>query len=323
MRVVCCLASLLCLALNSVAAAADPPAERYPLFAYLTGRKTPAMVTYTPSELDPRQEANQRRLATGSIRADLEALRPAFDGLILYGYHEANTPRVVAMAAELKYRSVILAIWDPKSTAEIDGVAELARQFEKQLAIGVLLGNEGLTFHRYEPDDLRIGLNRLRFKLPASIPVGTSEPLVGYRQEIVRTFGDFLAPNIHPVFDRKELGPAEAATWAREEAAKLARETKKPVLLKETGFPHAGQPAYTPESQREFWSAYVKPGILVHPPNAADAWVFHGVAFEAFDMPWKSEESKLEIEKSWGLLSPQRKPYPAFEVWMSSTSGAR
>ena len=28
-----------------------------------------------------------------------------------------------------------------------------------------------------------------------------------------------------------------------------------------------------------------------------------------------SEESKLAIEKSWGLLSPRREAYPAFEAW--------
>ena len=75
------------------AAAAPEPDQRFPLFAYLTGQPAPALVTYAPSQLDPRQEANQRRLPTSSIRADLEALRPAFDGLILYGYHEACTPR--------------------------------------------------------------------------------------------------------------------------------------------------------------------------------------------------------------------------------------
>ena len=179
-----------------------------------------------------------------------------------------------------------------------------------------MLGNEGLTFHRYEADDLQIGLKRLRFRLPPTVPVGTSEPLVGYQQKVVRTFGDFLAPNIHPVFDRKELGPAEAAGWAREQAAKIAVETGKPVLLKETGFPHAGQAMYSPDSQRDFWAAYIKPGI-VRTTDAPDAWVFHGVAFEAFDLPWKSEESKLEIEKSWGIMSAQRKPYPAFEAWKS------
>lgn len=49
--------------------------------------------------------------------------------------------------------------------------------------------------------------------------------------------------------------------------------------------------------------------------DAPQTWIFHGVAFEAFDLPWKSEESKLAIEKSWGLLSPKREPYPAFDVW--------
>jgi hypothetical protein len=39
------------------------------------------------------------------------------------------------------------------------------------------------------------------------------------------------------------------------------------------------------------------------------------VAFEAFDLPWKSEESKLPIESAWGLFSPVRKPWPALDVW--------
>lgn len=69
----------------------DEPDRRFPLFQYLTGSPAATMVTYTPSQLNPRQEVNQQRLATTSLRADLEALRPAFDGLVLYGYHEAGT----------------------------------------------------------------------------------------------------------------------------------------------------------------------------------------------------------------------------------------
>src|SRR5579864_2733396 len=74
------------------AAGAAEPDKRNPLFAALTASDAPTLVTYTPSQLDPRQEVNQRRLATSSMRADLVALRPAFDGLVLYGYHEACTP---------------------------------------------------------------------------------------------------------------------------------------------------------------------------------------------------------------------------------------
>jgi exo-beta-1,3-glucanase (GH17 family) len=291
--------------------------ERFPLFTYLTGSPSPAMVTYTPSELDPRQEVNQRRLKTSSIRADLQALRPVFDGLVLYGYHEACTPRVLEIARDLKFGAVLLGVWDPKSAAELDGVAELARQYEKHFALGVLVGNEGITFKRYEAEDLSIAAARLRRRLPKGIPLGTGEPLVGYKHDFVRGFGDFLAPNIHPVFDRPQLGPEDAAAWAREQAAALARKAGKPVILKETGFPHGGKQQYSPETQRAFWSAYLKPGLLVRPPGSAGAWVFHGVAFDAFDLPWKSEESKLAIEKAWGLFAAARTPYPALAVWRS------
>src|SRR5436190_15539529 len=163
-------AALLLFVLTAFARAEDAPDRRFPLFAYLTGSPAPTMVTYTPSELDPRQEVNQRRLKTSSIRADLEALRPHFDGLILYGYHEACTPRILAIAKDLKFRAVLLGIWDPKSAAEADGVTELARLCEKQLAVGVLVGNEGITFKRYEAEDLTIAAARLRNKLPRNVP---------------------------------------------------------------------------------------------------------------------------------------------------------
>jgi exo-beta-1,3-glucanase (GH17 family) len=289
--------------------------DRFPLFAYLTSQPAPTLMLYTPSQLDPRQEVNQRKLATSSIRADLEALRPAFDGLILYGYNEACTPRILAVAKDLKFHAIILAVYDPKSAAEVDGVAELTRLFKDDFVFGVIIGNEGLTFKRYEIDDLKIAADRMEAKIADTIPIGTSEPLVAYDAAFPREFGQFLAPNIHPVFDRPQLGPAEAAAWAREQAARLAKQTKKPVLLKETGFPHDGKAGFTPAAQKEFWAAYVKPGLLARQADAPNAWVFYGTAFEAFDLPWKAEESKIPFEKSWGLLSPDRKAYPALDVW--------
>jgi exo-beta-1,3-glucanase (GH17 family) len=313
-RVFLALAALLALA--SAARAAEPD-RRFPFFAYLTGAPAPSMVAYVPSELDPRQDVNNRRLATSSIVADLEALRPAFDGLVLYGYHEAATPRIVAVAKMLKYKAVLLAVWDPKSAAELDGVAALAKLHENDLALGVIVGNEGVTFKRYETADVVIAEMRLRATLPKSVPLTTSEPLFQYKTPFALEFGDFLAPNIHPVFDQKDLLPIEAAAWARGEAAKLAKGANKPVLVKETGMPHAGAregKTYTPQAQASFWEAYLKPGKLVDGPP----WVYHGVAFEAFDLPWKAAESKLAIEGSWGLMDPKRKPHPAFDVWKAA-----
>ena len=315
-----CLIVLSCLPASCLAADAAV-APDCPFFAYLTGTPTARMIAYTPSQLDPRNPANHDRLATSSIRADLEALRPAFDGLVLYAYHEASTPRIVAVAKELEFRAVLLGVWQPKSTAELDGAAALVEQFHGDLAVGVLVGNEGVTFKAYEAEDLAIAAARLRTKLPADVPLSTSEPLVGYKSEAVRSFGDFLAPNIHPVFDRPLLSAAEAAAWARKEAATLAAESGKPVLLKETGFPHGGKAGYSDETQRQFWASYVEAGIVTKPPAGAGAWQFYGVAFEAFDLPWKAEASQLPIEKSWGLLSAERKPYPAFDVWKQAASG--
>ncbi|MDX1945713.1 MAG: hypothetical protein SFU86_09980 [Pirellulaceae bacterium] len=312
MRFLASILAICGLACASLAQAGPPLDQRNRLFSLLTGPETVQLIAYTPSQLDPRFEANQGKLPTSSIRADLTALRSHFNGLVLYGYHEACTPRIVAIAKELEFRAVILSIWNPKSASEIDGVAALARQYEASFALAVLVGNEGITFQRYEAEDLAIAEKRLRGQLPKSVPISTSEPLVGYQQEVVRKFGDFLCPNIHPVFDRKELAAPEAAAWARDEALKLAQATGKPVVLKETGFPHAGKDQFTPQSQLDFWQSYLKPGTLA---MAGKNWAFLGVGFEAFDLPWKSQESKLEIEKSWGLFSPNREPHPALSAW--------
>lgn len=308
---------LLLLACRQVGLAAEPD-RRNPLFATLTANDAPTLVTYAPSQLDPRQEVNQRKLATSSIRSDLEALRPAFDGLVLYGYHEACTPRILAVARDLKFRVMLLAIWDPKSAAEADGVAELARQYEHEFALGVLVGNEGLTFKRYETEDLTIAAARLRRKLPTSVPLATSEPLVGYQRDFMLQFGDFLAPNIHPAFDNPDASPQDAAAWVRQRAADLARRAGKPVMVKETGIPHGGKEKYTVAAQSEFWLNYLKPGILSRVSVEAPVWVFHGVAFEAFDLLWKSEESSLGVERHWGLFSAQRAAYPALATWKAA-----
>ncbi len=113
----------------------------------------PLFVGDTPSELDPRVPANQTALPTASLRADLEALRPAFDGLILYGYPEGNTPRTLELAKRLGYRAVLLGVWEMKSAAELDGVATLCDLYKEdlhkeELALGVIVGNEGLPFGR-------------------------------------------------------------------------------------------------------------------------------------------------------------------------------
>lgn len=301
------------------AESADRPG--FALFAYLTGKPTPRMVAYSPSELDPRFDGNHDFLTTGSIRADLRVLRPVFDGLVLYGYNKASTPRIVGVAKDLKYRAVLIGIWHPKSDAEVDGVARLVGQHHKDLALGVVVGNEGITFRRYGPDDLTRAAERLRGKIPATVPLTTTEPLAAYRSEAVRRFGDFLAPNIHPVFDAAHLEATQAAYWARDKAERLVYEARKPLLLKETGFPHGGREGFTPETQKAFWKSYLEPGLIARVDHLPDTWIYYGVAFEAFDLPWKAEASNLPIEKYWGFFSRHRRSYPALAEWEAVARG--
>ena len=300
---------------SSVAAAEQPD-----LIAYLTGERPGLMIAYTPLELDPRNPANHERTPTSSLRKDLAALRPTFDGLILYGYQEASTPRIVALAKELKFRAVLLGVWQPKSAAEVDGAARLAEQFHNDLALGVCVGNEGVTFNRYEIDDVEFAVARLKRSLPAGVPLTTSEPLEAYKSERLQAIGDFLAPNIHPVFHAEHLDAAAAAQWAIDQATRLAEQSGKPVLLKETGFPHGGKERYSPASQRDFWRAYTAGPLAPRLNGKPDVWIYRGAAFEAFDLAWKAEASGLPVERFWGLFSAQREPLPALEVWKSLPS---
>ena len=76
-----------------------------------TGR----FVAYQPTAL----KAVDGKLTTAddaSIRADLETLRPWFDGLITYGAQNGNE-RVPDIATELGFRAVILGVWDPADAA--------------------------------------------------------------------------------------------------------------------------------------------------------------------------------------------------------------
>ncbi len=295
--------------------------EGSPFLELLASSPDLDFVGYTPSELDPRDPANNERLATESIRRDLETLRPYFDGLVLYGYHEACTPRIVALAVELEYEAVMLAVWNPKSAAELDGVATLAELYGEDIACAVIIGNEGLTFGRYQLDDLQLAADRLRRTLPAEVPITTSEPQGAYDHAewgtALLSFGDFLCPNIHPVFDRSDLSPEDAAAWVRERASQLAAQSGRAVVVKETGFPHGGEERYTMESQQQFWSSYIADGTTeqVAVDGGEPVLVSLQVGFEAFDLTWKRDASGLPIEEHWGLFDNDRTPLPAADVW--------
>lgn len=292
----------------------------FAFYAYLhSSSPSPALVGYHPTHDDPRHSFQGQKPTISSIRRDLEALHAAFDGLILYAYRGHVTPRIVEQAVHLGYRAVILGIWDPTSRTKLEGIRQLVHQYGLKLSLAVCVGNEGLTFGRYTLSDLTKAAQTLRqqWTKEFSIPICTSEPLYQYANPKVQAFGDFLCPNIHPVFDRPDLAPGEAARWVRKQARLLSLTSQKAVLVKETGFPHGGAPQFTQTTQTQFWEVYLsQPQFLaIEGTMPTQRWVSFAAAFEAFDQLWKAEQSGHSMEGAWGFMDNARRPYSAAKIW--------
>lgn len=300
-----------------------PRNEAHPFFSYLKDESA-ALVAFSPTNHDPRP-ASRRIPSRQSLIEDLQAIRPAFDGLVLYGFDSEITPAIVEEARRLNFRAALLGIWDPKSEAEIAGTASLVRKFAGDMALAVCIGNEGIAFNRYTLEDLKAAEEKLkRFLGPRlSVPYCTSEPFGQYGQARLREFGNFLAPNIHPAFDKPGLCPSEAVLWVRDSAIALAELSRKPLLVKESAFPHGGDAGYNTETQQAFWRHYVSRPRVVRISRGDDVWASFSAAFEAFDLPWKATQANLKIEENWGLLASDRKPLPAFKVWKELRSPAK
>ena len=77
-----------------------------------------------------------------SIRADLEVLRGHFDSLVTYdAVHGAQD--IAPIAAALKFRALIIGVWEPADATQVGAALDAARRFP-QLVVGVSLGNEAL-----------------------------------------------------------------------------------------------------------------------------------------------------------------------------------
>ncbi|RMH32260.1 MAG: exo-beta-1,3-glucanase [Nitrospirae bacterium] len=286
----------------------------FPFYRYLRADSPlPALVAYHPTNWDPTQNRYPSR---ASIRRDLEVLAQAFNGLILYAVDVRVTPLILEEAIHTGYQAIMLGIWDPRSRQELRLAKHLIEKHQSALAFSLIIGNEGIAFHRYRVHDLNAAARWMR-KTPetASIPFCTSEPLTVMQHPALFAFGDFLCPNIHPYWDRPDLSPDQAAQWVRDEAINLARITHKPVLVKETGLPHGGDPRVSLHHQAAFWSAYLSKERIADISDDPHIWVAFAAAFEAFDQPWKATQRRLAVEGCWGILDPHRQSYPAFEIW--------
>jgi exo-beta-1,3-glucanase (GH17 family) len=258
-------------------------------------------VAYAPSTPGPvtaeNLEPEKRDVQVQTIRDDLKVLAKArFEGIVTYGCGGAlrEVPR---LAREAGISHVILGVWDPTNVLEMDTALSLAREVD-----GYCIGNEGFVpgqKGRYGLGELKQAMERLR--AATDKPVTTSEEMDDYLNEsALFELGDWVFPNVHPYWANK-LEARRAIEWTEARNAELAaRAGGRLVMLKEVGFPTAGDETRVSEQlQLDYYAGLARTAVKF-------------VYFEAFDQVWKRHK---EVEPHWGLFhSPDRSPKLAAQV---------
>jgi len=307
----------LVLALLAPLAAAQPVCERGAGAGAARARLTRVMaqgrfMTYQPTSLQV-VDGRTHDADPASIRADLEVLRPYFDAVITYdAVHGAQA--IPAIAAALKYRALVIGVWDPGDSAQLDAALTAARDYPR-LVVALSLGNESILAHRSSFAQMAAAITAVRARAP-HLALSSTEPFHLYeRPEAAPLLGamDFLLVNVHPVFQTWFRGATDAtsAQFVVNVTADLARHFCGPILVKETGVPTAPASAgYTPERQAAFY-AELRRRL---PGSAARAFAY----FSAFDAPWRARDAGPVAgavtgpeEAHWGLYDEKRRPKPA------------
>ncbi|PKQ01200.1 MAG: hypothetical protein CVT73_24200 [Alphaproteobacteria bacterium HGW-Alphaproteobacteria-12] len=269
---------------------------------------------YQPTELAV-WDGNPVQASEVSIREDLQTLRPWFDGLVTYGAH-SGAELIPGIAEELGFRAVIIGIWNPADIREVEN-ALTAWKKHPGVVVGVSLGNEMVFGRRGTWDDYAGAIGKFRNRAP-KLPVTVTEPFATFLDDpdakpVLATL-DFMAVNIHPVFEPwfADAPPFNRADFVVQASARLADEAFcGPILVKETGLPTApAQEGFTPEAQKAFYAELARQ----LPPTRPLAFAY----FSAFDAPWRAyDETPVEgthpEEAHWGLFTEAREPKPVME----------
>ena len=307
----------LVLALLAPLAVAQPVCERGAAAEAARALLTRAMtqgrfVTYEPTSLQV-VDGRVHDADPASIRADLQVLRTHFDGLITYdAVHGAQA--IPAVAAALKFRALVIGVWNPADPAQLDAALAAARDYP-HLVVGLSLGNESIFARRSSFAQMAAAIAAVRARAP-HLALSSTEPFHLYQQpDAAPLLGvmDFLLVNVHPVFQPwfRTAMDATAAQFVVNVAADLGRRFCGPILVKETGVPTAPASAgYSPERQASFYAELRRR----MPGSSASAFAY----FSSFDAPWRAHDAGPVAgavtgpeEAHWGLYDEERRPKPA------------
>lgn len=242
-------------------------------------------IAYQPTEL---RVVNGRptRASRASIAEDLRVLRKKFDGLITYGSHSGGES-IADVAAELKFKAVIVGVWDIRDSQETANAVAAWRR-NPALVVGLSFGNETIFGKREDFTSLARRIEVLRSAQPG-LPIATTEPFHLWNDSAASPLlkqMDFMLANVHPIFQPwfKEQGDDVAAQFVVNVGKELAEKFCGPVLIKETGIPTApAEAGFSPKRQASFY----KELRLRVPPERKLAFAY----FSAFDAPWRVSDA--------------------------------
>lgn len=245
------------------------------------------LVAYAPTNFNPNASPPIKP-SDESIRADLLVLHKAgFDGIVTYGADLISIPRI---AEEVGLRGILLGVWSPTNRVELAQAKEAAQK--SVIVLGVVVGNEGLTFGRYDLASLSAAMDSVRRE--TGKPVSTTEIIERYYNtpELIE-WSDFLMVNAHP-FHHGIRDPRRAVDWTVAAYRDLAARTSKPLYFKECSLPSAGAEGLSEKAQSEYY-------MLLR--QTADVKFIYFEAFDGDD--WKTW---APTEPHWGLWRGNRGP---------------
>jgi exo-beta-1,3-glucanase (GH17 family) len=271
-------------------------------------------VCYTPTGFDPTKKRIKEPTAD-DIRADLAAIRALADraginsdraGIITYGCRN-GLEQIAPLAREARL-SVLLGVFNPRDSVEVENAEALLRQEDLQETIvGCCVGNEAITFRRATLDDIQMVVERLR--QVCRVPMTSTEIVASYGDQRLFSF-DFTLVNAHAIF-AEIYTPDKGARWALERVRDLlaAAPREHLILVKELGWPAGPGPAFDDKQQAMYWRT-----VLTDPvARQVNVCIFDGL----HNVPWKNEMitlpggNKVNIGPHWPVLfDADRKPKP-------------
>lgn len=294
---------------------------------------------YDPSGMTLDSQGVARYPDLSSIERDLDIIAQlGFQGIVTSG-SEGNMVFVpkLAKARNLK---VIMGVFDASKRYEVSRAIR-----EHEYVDAYCIGHNGIDV--YSEQTLRRAISFTKSR--TGKPVSTTEPIVRYTDSLA-SLGDWLFPDSHLSLRRSlnAIGTADEYSvdirrdvrsflTQVKQIASWARQSDRPLVLKNVAYPHSGIPGASLLRQREFFHELRE---TLRDPQSGLQVAFAIVPQTAFDCPWKANmKGSYPWDAYTGLLSlspwegwpvaqvdKQASLRPAAEVilsWHSSPSKVR